>query len=179
MKALLALARSGLAALFPSTTTLYLLALVALLSAWGTWRVCSWAHDAEVAQQLKITRAIEGDVAVIGNKHERAALAAAEQRRKDAENALHTLRKRLAAAPGCPVPVPPQWLPERAPAVPGAARDPARPGPAAPPVDPVADSRAVVETCERNRLEVYEAEADDRERIRAWYRELRERVNRR
>jgi hypothetical protein len=179
VSAILALIRAGVTSVIPSSFTLYLIAAVALASAWGTWRVCTWAHDAEVARQVQVTRMIEGDVATIGNRHERAALAAAEQRRKDAENALQTLRRRLAAAPRCDVPVPPQWLPERAPAVPGAARDPARAGPAAPPLDPVADARTVVETCERNRLEVYEAEADERERIRAWYRELRERVNRR
>ncbi len=43
---------------------------------------------------------------------------------------------------------------------------------------PQADARDVVLVCERNRLEVYEPEADERAALRAWYDELRSRYNR-
>jgi len=156
------------------------IALYVACFAAGAW-VTHKFHQADEVRAVNAARVAEHEIVLWGNDVEKGVLDRARDRRERANNELDDLRARLARAPGCPVPVPPSWLRKPRP-VPGTPADSpgARPTPA--PVDtpaggPTADARDVVFTCERNRLEVAEPEADEREALRAWYEGVRRRYN--
>jgi len=172
----------GLAGIIPSPITIYIMLAIAAGSfAGGGWVVWKFWQASEVTA-VNEARATERDAVLIGNQHERGVLDRARQREVRKNEAIEDLRRRLAGRKPCPVPVPADWLPVH-PSLPGTATDPARPRPADPPLDPaagdgpLADARDLVLTCERNRLEVYEPEADERAALRAWYSDLRARFN--
>lgn len=171
----------GLAGIIPGSITVYLMLAIAAGSfAGGGWVVWKFWQASEVTA-VNEARATERDAVLIGNQHERGVLDRARERKEKTDEAIADLQARLDGVKPCPVPVPAAWLPDHS--LPRAAADPARPRPADPPVDPaagdgpVADARDVVLTCERNRLEVYEPEADERAALRAWYTDLRARYN--
>lgn len=112
-----------------------------------------------------------------GNQVEADYLARLDQQRKDANGKIRDLQKRLAAVPGCPVPVPAEWL-RGGPDVPAAAR-PATGFKGAPEnVASNADSRAVVEYCERARLEAFEPNAEQIRALQQWIDQQRRVLNR-
>jgi len=170
-----------LASFIPSRWTVYLLLLFTLAGfGGGVWVT----HKFEATQQisaLNAARNAERTAALIGNQADTAYL---NQLRKDKETndaKIADLRRRLAAVPGCFVPVPHDWL-RQPPGLPGTAAAAGSPGPAAAGVDtpavPVASSADVVETCERNRLEVMEPNAQQIRALQEWYGSLRLRYTR-
>jgi len=176
----------GLASIIPSPITVYLMLAIAAGSfAGGGWVVYKFWQAAEVTA-VNEARATERDAVLIGDGHSKGVLDRARQRQEKNRVDLDELERRLAAVKPCPVPVPAAWM--RGNKLPRAAPAPAGPRPADSPVDsapaarvdegPVADARDVVLTCERNRTEVYQAEADERAALRAWYTDLRVRFNR-
>lgn len=178
----------NLTGIIPSPITVYLMLAIAAGSAWsGGWVVYKFWQASEVTA-VNEARAAEHDAVLLGDSHSRGVLERARQRKEANEAALDELRGRLAAVPACDVPVPGEWVRRdkhvpRAPADPGRARSAHQavdPAPRAEPVPaaPVADARDVVLTCEKNRTEVYQPEADERSALRAWYEDLRRRYNR-
>ena len=188
----------GLAGIIPSPITIYImLGIAAASAAGGGWVVYKFWQASEVTA-VNEARATERDAVLIGNEHERGVLDRARQRSITHESELEELRLRLAHGTYCNVPVPRAWV-RRDVVVSRAAADPGGARPAAPRVDtnppnpplakggdaeqrgdsgPVADAGDVVLTCERNRVEVYEPEADERAALRAWYNGVRARFNR-
>lgn len=166
----------SLRAFIPSAGTAYLiLALCASSAAAGGWAVYKFWQASEV-EAVNDARHQERTAAAVGLAHEKLALLRAEERQETAREKIEALERRLARVKPCPVAVPADWLRDHRP-VPRAAADPAGARPADPPLDPApagptADARDAVLTCERNRLEVYQAEADERQQLRDWYRDL-------
>lgn len=163
--------------LIPGRGTIYLLLIAcAASSAAGGWVVYKFWKAAEV-EAVNEARHQEREASALGLAHEKIALLRAEERQEIAREKITELERRLALGKPCPVAVPADWLRDPR-SVSRSAPDPAGARPADPPLDPapgggpVADARAVVLTCERNRLEVYQAEADERRQLRDWYREL-------
>lgn len=147
----------------------------------GLWTAHKF-HQAEQARAVNEARAAERDVVAIGNSAERVYLERMRKQKEQADATLSQLRRRLARAPRCDVPVPVDFMREPA-GVSGAAGDPAGARSAGPPVaadlaGPVADCRAVVETCSRNKADVCDPNAEQLDALRAWYRDVRERYNR-
>ena len=176
----------GLVGIIPSPITVYLMLAIAAGSfAGGGWVVYKFWQAAEVTA-VNEARATERDAVLIGDQHSKGVLDRGRQRLEVNRVEIEALRARLARVKPCPVPVPAAWL--RRDQLPRAAPAPASPRPADSPVDPapaagvdegpVADARDVVLTCERNRTEVYQPEADERAAARAWYNDLRARFNR-
>ncbi len=169
-----------LSTIVPARGTVYLL-LAALASgfAGGVW-ITKKFWDASEVTAVNEARAEERDATLLGNGADKGVLDRARQRREINDAIRQDLERRLAHAPRCPVPVPAEWLSGGE--LPRPPRDPGRPRPTDPDLDtpagPIADARDVVRTCERNRTEVYQPEADERQAIRDWYNALRERFNR-
>lgn len=168
--------------LLPGRGTVYLL-LGALVGGFGGGvYVTKKFWDASEVTAVNEARAAEQDAVRMGDEHSKGVLDRARQRKETNDAKLDDLRRRLARAPRCNVPVPADWLRnDRLPATPP---DPRRARSADAPVDPAADpdpvapAADVVLTCERNRTDVYQPEADERAAIRAWYEDLRRRYNR-
>lgn len=167
--------------LIPGRGTVYLLLGAIAAGFAGGVYVTTKFWDASELAAVQDARTAERDAALLGNDHEKGALERARQRKEQSDALLEDLRLRLAHGAYCNVPVPREWVRSTGP-MPRAPADPGRPRPADPPLDPaagpVADAGQVVLTCERNRLEAYQPEADDRAAIRAWYNGLRQRLNR-
>lgn len=167
----------GLTGIIPSPITVYiLLGAMAASAAGGGWVVYKFWQASEVTA-VNEARAAEHDAVLLGNDHSKGVLDRARDRKAKNEKTIRDLRRRLAAQPGCTVAVPGEWL-RGDESLPGAAGNTRRARPADAPVDPVADARDVVLTCELNRTDVYQPEADERAAIRAWYNDLRRRLNR-
>lgn len=158
------------------------LALIAMASSFvGGWYVANKFHKAAEVAAVNAARVAERDAATIGNRHETEYLAKLRDQKRKSDAKIRNLQQRLAAAPTCSVPVPVDWLRGGA-DVPGPAGDAgsASGAPAAmdTAAEPVADARDVVLTCERNRLEVTEPNAEQLKAVQAWYKDLRKRMNR-
>lgn len=163
--------------LIPGRGTVYLLLMITVLSFVSGFYVKGKFEDAKLVMAVNEARAQERDAALIGNESDRKYLSTLRQREKDANVKLNALRRRLASVPACPVPVTPGLRDGFD--VPATAPDARRARPAGEGVDssPVADARDVVLTCERNRLEVHEPNAEQIKAMREWYRGIRERLN--
>lgn len=146
----------------------------------GGWYVANKFHAAEQLRAVNVARVAERDAVTLGNEHERGYLSRMREKQEKANAKIAKLQKRLRAVPSCPVPIPAEWLRQPAPSVPAPARDAAGTGSTGKAVDtaPVADAKDVVLTCERNRLEVSEPNAEQLTAVQQWYRDLRERLNR-
>lgn len=142
----------------------------------GYW-VKSKFEQAKQVAAVNAARVAERDAGKIGGKYESGVLARAREREVQHRAQLSRLRSQLASMPACDLVVPPEWVRQPL-TVPGTPADPLRAESADPPLV-VADARNAIVACERNRVEVYAPEADERAALRAWYEELRERYNRR
>ena len=170
-----------LAALFPFLNLItgrvwVYLVLVGLASSFvGGYYVKSKFEQAKQVTAINLARSQERDAATIGNVASHRYLSTLRQREKDANVKINQLRKRLAAVPACPVPVPDEWLRDER--VSSTATDARRARPTGENLA-TADARDVVLTCERNRLEVHQPNAEQIEAMRQWYRALRDGYNR-
>ena len=142
----------------------------------GGWYVHGKFADAKLVRAVNEARTKEHDALNAGNQAEHGYLSRLRQQRDSANVKLNALRKRLAGAPACPVPVPVEWLRDDK-RVPEAAPDASGARPAGEDLV-TADARDVVLNCERNRLEVHGPNAEQIEAIRSWYRELMLQYNR-
>lgn len=178
----------NLTGIIPSPITVYLMLGIAAGSAFGGgWVVYKFWQASEVTA-VNLARAKERDAVMLGNEHEKGVLERARIRKEQTDALIEDLRLRLANGTYCNTPIPPAWVRQHD-QLPRTPPDTRRPRPADPPVaaaprsapdpGPQADSRDVVLTCERNRIEVYQPEADERASLRAWYNDLRKRYNRR
>lgn len=164
-----------LASFIPSRWTVYLLLLFTLAGFSGGVWVTRKFEAARQISAVNSARNTERAAALLGNQADTVYL---NQLRKDKETndaKIADLRRRLAAAPGYMVPVPHDWL-RQPPGLLGAAASAGSPGPAAAGMDsapgPVASSADVVETCERNRLEVMEPNAEQLRALQSWYKKI-------
>lgn len=142
----------------------------------GVW-VSQKFHDADLVRAVNEARATERDTVVIGNQAESGYLDRMRKMKESGDAKLEDLRKRNAKRPRCDVSVPADWLREPAAGVSSFAGNAAGPQPAGAQVDPVADCRDVVQTCERNRLEVCEPNAVQLDAVIGWYASVRKRMN--
>lgn len=158
-----------------------ILVYAALIGMAGSFVGGYWVNgkfeQAKQVTAVNLARAKERDAGRIGYVSEAKYLATLKAQEKQSDAKIENLKRRLAHAKPCAVPVPTDWLrqPER---VSPASPDAGRARPAGETVDPVADARDVVLTCERNRLEVHDHNSAQIEAMRAWYRDLAKRYNR-
>lgn len=165
-----------LAAFLPGRSTV-VLALSALVAGFAGGYWCKAKFD-QAERVAAVERAIvaERKAVEIGNQVEADYLARLDQQRKDANGKIRDLQKRLAAVPGCPVPVPADWLRGGA-DVSTAARSATGLKGTAESLAAVADSRTVVEYCERARLEAFEPNAEQIRALQRWIDQQRAVIN--
>lgn len=172
-------------AIIPGRGTVYLLLGALVFGFGGGVYVTKKFWDASEVTAVNEARVKEQDAVLLGDGHSKGVLDRARQRKGENDAIRNDLERRLASAPACTVPVPRQRV--RNPGMPPASPDPGRARSANPRLDPVpdpadpgpvADARDVVRTCELNRTDAYQPEADERQALRDWYNDLRKRFNR-
>lgn len=159
----------------PTTWEIYaIIFLAGLLS--GGWAVHK-LYEADQAAQLSET--IKTNQATVRLVNRAGSAYLAQQRQKDAANekTITDLRRRLANAPACNVPVPAEWVRPSG-ELPDAAGPRSKSGSTGTQVEAVADCRQVVESCELNRERVCEPAADQADAIRRLWKEMQGRINR-
>lgn len=155
-------------------------ALAALVAGFaGGWYVKGKFEDAAKLAAVNEARIAERDAAQIGIDADRRYLANLQRQKEKSDANLKRLQNRLARARSCVVPVSPGLRDgtDIAATTPVAGRAEPAAAPMDPATEPVADARDVVLTCERNRLEVAEPNAEQIIELQQWYEQLRKRYN--
>lgn len=132
-------------------------------------------EQAKQVTAITMARVAERDAAAFGNEADRGYLNKLRGLKDRSDESIRKLRRQLAVTKPCAVPVPAEWMRQHG-SVPNATRDASRSQPTGETVV-TADSRDVVLTCERNRLEVHQPNVEQIEAMQLWYESLRQRYN--
>lgn len=169
------------ATIFPSRAVVYMVLIASALSFGGGLWVSHKFHQAAEYTAVQEARGKEQSQALATDQIDKHYLAQLNADKEKNDATIKDLQARLAAAPHYQLPVPADWL-QKPSGMSGVAAFAVGLIPAGAAVDqpaaPTADSADVVATCERNKLEVSDPNAQQLTDLQAWYTDLAKRYNR-